>query len=117
MDGWPTGTKLTWKQVVKLVGSRLSMRTTRQTLARDEKIKAAFDTRKTALHKEGPATADKGVLAQRLHRVTAQRDRLEEENARLGERFVQLQYNAYKHGLTKHQLEEPLPEVDRHRST
>lgn len=93
------------------------MRTTRQTLARHEKIKAAFDTRKAALHMEGPATVGERVLAQRLHRVTAQRDRLEEENARLRERFVQWQYNAYKHGLTKHQLEEPLPEIDRDRST
>ena len=92
------------------------METTRQTLARQEKIKVAFDKRKTALRKETPATADNRMLARRLRRVAAERDRLEAENARLRERFVQWQYNAYKHGLTQQQLEEPLPEVDRSRS-
>ena len=36
--------------------------------------------------------------------------RLLAENARYREKFVRWQYNAYKRGVTEHDLEEPLPE-------
>ena len=93
------------------------MRTTRQTLARHDEIKAAYDARKRALRKEAPRVGEERGVAQRLRRVVAENDRLRAENARYREQFVQLQYNAYKHGLRKHQLEEPLPKVDREGST
>ena len=116
LDGWPTGMKLTWSQLVKLIGRRLSIQTTRQTLARYEEVKGAFGARKAALRREAPAAGDERGLAQRLRRVIGENDRLREENARYRERFVRWQYNTYKHGLKKHQLEEALPKVDRERS-
>ena len=117
LDGWPAGMKLTWKQLIKLIAGQLSIRPSRQTLARHEKIKAAFDARKAGLRKETAAAGDERVPEQRLRRVIAENDRLRHENARYKERLVQWQYNAFKHGLKEHQLEEPLVKVDRDRST
>ena len=99
-----------------MIGRQLQIGTTRQTLARHGKIKAAYDARKAALRKEAPAAGDGRMLAQRLRRFRAENDRLREENVRYQEQFVRWQYNAYKHGLKEHQLEEPMPKVDRDRS-
>ena len=116
LDGWHTGTKLTWDALIKRIARRMGTRPSRQTLARHERIKVAFQTRKAGLRKEADQGPDDRVLAQRLRRVTAENARLREENERYRERLAQWQYNAFKRGLKKHHLEEPLPEVDRQRS-
>ena len=116
LDGWHTGTKLTWDALIKRSARRMMIRPSRQTLARHEKIKVAFQTCKARLRKEAGQGADDRGLAQQLRRVTAENARLREENERYRERFAQWQYNAFKRGLKKHDLEEPLPEVDRQRS-
>lgn len=116
LDGWSTGTKLTWEALIKRIVRRMRIRPSRQTLARHERIKVAFQTRKAGLRKEGDQGPDDRVLTQQLRRLTAENARLREENERYRERFAQWQYNAFKRGLNKDDLDEPLPEVDRQRS-
>jgi len=38
------------------------------------------------------------------------------KNDALLEQFVKWQYNAYKNGVKEHQLNEPLPRIDRERT-
>lgn len=76
----------------------------------------AFETRKAGLRKETAEGGDDRVLAQRLRRVTAENERLREQNERYREKLTQWQYNDFKRGLKKHDLEEALPGVDRQRS-
>ena len=115
-DGWRAGTKLSWEALINRIARRMATRPSRQTLARHERIKVAFQTRKAGLHKEATPGGNDRVLAQRLQRVTAENARLREENERYRERFARWQYNAFKRGLKEHHLEESLPEVDRQRS-
>ena len=117
LDGWPTGTKLTWNALGKRIFNRLEISTTRQTLGRHERIKLAFQTRKAGLRREDKQNADERTLAQRLRRETAENARLRAENERYREQLTRWQYNAHKHGVKKQQLEEPLPDVDRNPST
>ena len=116
LDGWPIGTKLTWDALIKRIARRMRVRPSRQTLARHERIQIAFQMRKAGLREEVDQGPNDRVLAQQLRRVTAENARLREENERYRERFAQWQYNAFKRGLKKNDLEEPLPEVDRQRS-
>jgi len=45
--------------------------------------------------------------------LTAEVERLKRENEALLWQFVRWEYNALKHGLSKHALDAPLPEPDR----
>lgn len=116
LDGWPTGTKLTWDALIKRIARQMRIRPSRQTLARHERIKVAFQTRKAGLRKEAAQGGNDRVSTQRLRRLMAENARLREEIERYRERFARWQYNAFKRGLKKHDLDEPLLEVDRQRS-
>ena len=117
LDGWAAGTSLTWDALVARTAKRLGVRVTRQTLARQDPIKLAFQVRKAGLRTEAGAGSDVRPLEQRLRRLMTEKARLLAENARYREKFVRWQYNAYKRSVTEHDLEEPLPKVDRGRST
>ena len=117
LDGWAAGTSLTWSALVARAAKRLGVRVARQTLARHDPIKLAFQVRKAGLRREAGAGGDDRPLEQRLRRVMAENARLLAENGRYRERLVQWQYNAYKRGLRESDLEEPLPKVDRKPST
>ena len=117
LDGWAAGTSLTWSALVARAAKRLGVRVARQTLARHEPIKLGFQLRKAGLRREAGARGDDRPLEQRLRRVMTEKARLLAENGRYREKLVRWQYNAYKSGLRERDLEEPLPEVDRKRST
>ena len=96
----------------------MSIEPSRQTLARQEPIKIAFDIRKAELRKGELDGGDVRVLGQRVQRLTTENRELCVQIERYKERLVRWQYNAWKkRGLTEHDLEEPLPELDRDRST
>lgn len=112
VDTW-SGENLTWKALCDLVESRLFIRPSRQTLHRQERIRNAYRTRKNDL-RTGAGTVDQGrVPNNRLNRLTAEVARLEREVDLIQERLARWQFNARLHGLTKQQLDAPLPRVDR----
>ncbi len=113
VDGWKSGTKITWDALVRQIRLDMEIWTTRQTVARHEEVNVAFSSRKAGLRKEVDGGCDDRVLAQRLRRETAESARLREQNEVYRERLARWQYNAYKHGLKEQDLEEPLPEIDR----
>ena len=53
------------------------------------------------------------VAAQRIKRLEEENVRLKKENELFLEQFVVWQYNAHRNGLSKAQLNDPLPVIDR----
>ena len=116
--GWSTG-KLTWEGVCESAVAVLGAKTTRQTLSSHQAIKDAFSAKKSGAQVHEPRTATPSSLAiaaQRLARQQSVIDELKSTNAALMERFAQWQYNAHKFGVKEHQLNEPLPRIDRERT-
>lgn len=116
--GWSTG-KLTWQGVCDSAFGILGAKTTRQTLSMHQPIKDAFSARKSGAQVHKPRTATPSSLAiaaQRLARQLNVIDELKATNSALMEQFAQWQYNAYKYGVKEHQLNEPLPRIDRERT-
>lgn len=114
IDAWEG--KLTWEALceegTKLIGSR----PTRQTLNSHERIKNAYLSRKANLkagYIPSKRPASLSIAEQRIRRLEGENGRLKEENDRLLEQFVRWQYNAYKHGMSKANLDASLPQVDR----
>ncbi len=56
------------------------------------------------------------MAVERIKNLESKVQRLEEQNRALMEQFVVWQYNAYKHGIKEHQLNEALPRIDRDRT-
>ena len=82
-------------------------------------IKEAYTAKKSGLKVHGPRTAmpsSLAVAAQRIARLQTENDELTMRNDALLEQFVKWQYNAYKHGLKKHQLNVELPRINRERT-
>ena len=95
----------------------MSIQPSRQTLARKEQIKISFDVRKAELRKGDLDGGNSRVLGQRVQRLETENRVLRVQIERYRERQVRWAYNAWKKkGLTEHDLDEPMPEVDRDRS-
>lgn len=114
LDAWDG--KLTWEALCEKGAALIGYKPTRQTLNAHEKIKFAYSARKAGLvkckqHTQLPSSLT--MASQRIRRLEAENERLRVENDRLIEQFVKWQYNAYKLGITKEQLEAALPFVDR----
>ncbi|WP_239043235.1 hypothetical protein [Citrobacter freundii] len=56
------------------------------------------------------------IAAARIVNLESEIEELKEENRRYKQQFVIWQYNAYKHGMTEHQLNAQLTKIDRERS-
>ena len=110
---WPLGTKLTWEELLRLVVRRIRISPTRQTLARIPEVFSAFRTRKTSLRNYREPSCEERVLVETNRRLSAKNDRLCAKVELCREHVARLQYNAYKHGLKKHELEAPLPFINR----
>ena len=110
---WPLGTKLTWEELLRLVVRRIRISPTRQTLARIPEVLSAFRTRKTSLRNYREPSCEERVLVETNRRLSVDNDRLRAKTDLYLERLALLQYNAYKHGLKKHELEAPLPFINR----
>ena len=118
IDGWGDE-KLTWDQLCETSMNVVGKIPTRQSLNANKKIKDAYLAKKKGLKVHGPRTALPSSLAaaaQRIAKLQSENDRLKAKNSTLLEQFVVWQYNAYKHGLKEHQLNEPLPRIDRERT-
>lgn len=117
LDDWPVDSKLTWDRLVDAVAHDYRLSTTRQTLQKQPRIKAAFRevkaivsgnvNTKNNFNKSLPPSLK--VAAQRLETNERKIKRLEAENARLLEQFHTWLYNAHSHGMSINQLNQPLP--------
>ena len=108
--------KLTWDWLCDRCTETIGRKPTRQALSRYARIKTAFNHKKKRLKnglveiKTPPSLKVAGQRIKRLEEVNA---RLKKENDLLLEQFVIWQYNAYLHGLTEDNLNNPLPSIDR----
>lgn len=116
--GWSTE-KLTWDDICDEAAKIIGYAPTRQTLNAHSQIKDAYTAKKNGVKIHGSRTAMPSSLAaaaQRIARLQSVIDELTENNHALLEQLVKWQYNAYKHGLKEHQLNEDLPRIDRERT-
>lgn len=112
-------TKLTWESIcdesVLIVGKK----PTRQSLFANQTIREAYNAKKSILKTRGalnPKPSSLGIAAERIAKLQQANELLKKKNDVLLQQFVIWQYNAYKYGLKEHQLNEPLPRIDRERS-
>lgn len=116
LDGWSE--KLTWELLIDAVELRLHNRYTRQTLHKHERIRNAFELRKSGLA-DGDGTI--GIVRsvelqkamERIARLETENKRLNSENVKLLEQFVCWAYNAHSRGLNSDFLNKALPAVNR----
>lgn len=117
IHGWTE--TLTWDAICDASQPLVGKRPTRQSLNAHEPIVSAYRARKNAL-KAGatitPKPSSLRVAGDRINRLESIIGELKAKNIALKEQFVIWQYNAYKHGLKEHQLNEELPRIDRERS-
>jgi hypothetical protein len=118
IDGW-SDYKMTWDEICDAAQRVVGKKPTRQSLNANKAIKAAYISKKGILRNETvqePLVTNVRVAVERIKSLESKVLRLEEQNRALMEQFVVWQYNAYKHGLAEHQLNEPLPRIDRDRT-
>ena len=118
IHGW-TEEKLTWEGICQSASEVVGKKPTRQSLNSYTLIKEAYEVKKSGLKLHGPRTATPSslnVAAARIAKQQSEIDILKAKNSALLEQFVKWQYNAYKYGLKEHQLNEPMPRIDRDRT-
>lgn len=111
-----TQDKLTWDGLCDAVAPLIGTRPTRQTLNAHERVKTAFALKKLQIKsgfQSSKRPASLAIAEKRISRLESENKRLKAENDLLLQRFVNWQYNAYKHGLTSAKLDAPLPAIDR----
>jgi len=121
LDGWAG--PLRWELLIAEVERRLFARYTRQALHKHARIKDAFASRKESLAaapgapRKPAASPELQLALDRIERLTAENQRLEDENGRLLEQFVRWAYNASTRNLDEDFLSQPLPTVDREQTS
>lgn len=114
VDAWTD--KLAWDALCDAAAPLIHTRPTRQTLSSHPQIKTAFRQKKQQL-KSGFVSSKRpqslSIAEQRINRLESENHRLKTENSELLLRFIQWQYNAYKHGISKEKLDAALPTTDR----
>lgn len=111
--------KLTWESVCDKCASIVGKKPTRQSLFANPTIREAYNAKKSILKTRGtlnPKPSSLGIAAERIAKLQRDVELLKKKNDALLQQFVIWQYNAYKYGLKEHQLNEPLPRIDRERS-
>ena len=111
--------KLTWNAVCESAEKIIGRRSSRQSLFANKEIKEAFKARKIGIRQKGnelPKPGNLNIAAERIKRLQNENEVLKKKNTELLEKFVIWQYNAYKHSVKEHELNEPLPRIDRERT-
>ena len=115
LDGWSG--KLTWDKLLDEIQIHLKQHYTRQTLAKHTRIKSAYDLTKERISevpKESThVSPEVTILKQKIERLEAKNTRLQRENQDLLAQFARWAYNSYAKGVTKEDLDKPLPKNDR----
>lgn len=104
---------LTWRRVLDRFKKQYNKAPTERTLRNHSRLKARFQQKKVQL-REGniPSISKPSSLAkaaEKIHILEAKLKSIELENQRIFHRLVVWQKNAMDHGMTKAQLEKPLP--------
>ena len=118
IHGW-SGSKLTWEAICEAAEPLVGKKPTRQSLNANEAIATAYKVVKKGVRETGPKNplpSSLKIAAERIAKLEHEREQLKEENRVYKQQFVVWQYNAYKHGLKEHQLNAPLPQIDRERT-
>ncbi|MET1256244.1 hypothetical protein [Aliikangiella maris] len=108
--------KLTWEAICEESEAVVGKKPTRQSLYSNEMIREAYKTKKASLRQRElskPKPSSLYAAAERISKLQSEVEMLKRKNDALLEKFVVWQYNAYKHGLTEQQMNEPLPKIDR----
>lgn len=116
--GWQD-TKLSWSAICEAAKPLVGKLPSRQSLYGHEEIVIAYQTKKEALKyrsPKNPRPASLSIAAARIANLESEIEELKEENRRYKQQLVIWQYNAYKHGMKEHQLNERLTKIDRERS-
>ena len=111
--------KLTWEGICEASEEVVGKKPTRQSLYANEVIRDAYKAKKSSLKVKGltkPKPSSLNAAADRIARLQSEVDTLKMKNDALLEQFVVWQYNSYKYGVKEHQLNEPLPRIDRERT-
>ncbi len=116
LDGWSG--KLTWELLIDAIELRMFSRYTRQALYKHERIRHAFELKKSELSEwredvKRVASPQLQIALDRIARLESENRRLESENNRLLEQFSRWAYNAHTRGLDHEFLSRPLPSVNR----
>lgn len=116
--GW-NDEKFTWESICLAASKIIGKNPTRQSLSSNLQIKHAYAQRKSGLKVNGASISTPGSLkiaADRLSRQQNEIENLKDINSKMMEQFVKWQYNSYKHGVKEHQLNAPMPQIDRERT-
>jgi len=116
LDGWSD--KLTWDLLINAIELRVFSRYTRQALYKHERIRNAFELKKSELSEGGKgvprvSSPQLKIALDRIARLESENRRLESENNQLLEQFARWAYNAHTRGLDHEFLNRPLPSVNR----
>lgn len=118
IQGWKDE-KLTWEEICQSASAVVGKKPTRQSLNSNTLIKEAYEVKKSGLKLHGPRTATPSSLKMAGERIAKQQseiDTLKAKNSALLEQFVKWQCNAHKYGVKEHQLNAPMPRIDRERT-
>lgn len=118
IHGWKDE-KLTWEDICQSASEVVGKKPTRQSLNANALIKEAYEVKKSGLKIHGPRIATPSSLkiaAERIAKQQSEIDSLKAKNSALLEQFVMWQYNAYGRGMKEHDLNKPLPRIDRERT-
>jgi len=120
LDGWSG--KLTWELLLNSVERHLRMRYTRQALNNHSRIADAFRHRKKALavspsgRRQKATSPELTASIERIARLEAENQRLQDENDRFLAQFLRWAHNAYLRGIDKQTLDRELPPIDREKT-
>lgn len=118
IHGW-NEPKLTWDAICDSAEPLVGKKPTRQSLSTHEEIVSAYKAVKKTLKQAGvrnPRPSSLKSAADRISKLERELEQLKEENRAFKQQFVVWQYNAYKNGMKEHQLNAPLPQIDRERT-
>ena len=111
--------KLSWEGICEDAQVVVGKRPTRQALSANDAIKEAYRSKKASLKLRAPRTPKPSSLTaagDRIAKLQSENETLQQKNNALLEQFAIWQYNSYKHGVKEHQLNAPLPLIDREKT-
>lgn len=115
LDGWSE--KLTWNKLIDEIEVQTSHRYTRQALSKHSDIKYKFQTIKENIteleYKHPTLNTEDMITIQKIKRLEAENQRLNDENQELLMQFIRWSYNAKEHGLDIEILDKPLKDLER----
>lgn len=110
---------ITWESICDTVAPMVGKRPTRQSLCKHLAIRSAYQACKAKVRLAEtpfPKPASLIIAAQRIRRLEDELIEIKARNSLLYERYITIQYNAYRHGLKESQVLEPLPPINRERT-